>query len=314
MNLLQYKEMYERMDALERLDLAFHWGPYDIRVLHCHLVKFNPGAVINFHMHAEFEFHFIPGGKGNVIIEDTPYALSPGMFYLTGPHVLHYQESDAHEPMEELCLHIDIVERQKDEQNMTFDSRSQEQEILEAVGCIEKLKTLPKQPAMDTYEAMNCFVEAYRAAQNSYLGSYTTIKQAIIQILLRAVRAFEKTEEELPAIPTRNMKQYRYKLALEYIHSNYERQLSIDDVAQNLRISVRQLQRLLKEFSPEQTFSHIVEDIRLAAVRKLLLTTDLSIETIALRSGFSSGNYLHTIFKQKYEVTPSQYRASKKYN
>ncbi|MGI2294777.1 AraC family transcriptional regulator [Paenibacillus sp. GXUN7292] len=308
MSLFQYKEMYERMDALERLDLTFHWGPYDIRVLHCHLVQFSPGKIINFHMHAEYEFHFIPGGKGTVILEDTQYPLGPGMFYLTGPNVLHYQEADMREPMEELCLHIDIVKRPASKQSSEPISRSSDWEELEAVNCIEKLQSLPTQPAMDKYMAMSCFVEAYRAAQHSYIGSYTTIKQAIIQILLRSVRAYEKPEEDLLSIPTRNMKQYRYKLAIEYIRTNYAQQISIDDVAQNLRLSTRQLQRLLKEMEPTQSFSQIVEVIRLSAVCKQLLASDASIEAIALQCGFSSGNYLHSVFKQKYGITPAQYR------
>ncbi|MFD2114425.1 AraC family transcriptional regulator [Paenibacillus yanchengensis] len=303
--LLPYKQMYERMDALERLELKIRWGAYDIHVLRFHLVQFAPGKAINFHMHAEYEFHFIPGGKGFVIMQDRHYPLSAGQFYLTGPGLLHYQEADMNEPMEELCLHIDIIERD--------DDQTDPAEALEARNCIEKLKTLPPIPAHDVYNAMNSFVEAYQATQNYSLGSYMTIKQAIIQILLRVVRVHEQGNEQI-SIPIRDMKQYRYKLALEYIHTNYAQPISIEDVAEKLRVSTRQLQRLLKELNDGKTFSKTVEEIRLAAVCKHLLSNESSIEKIALQCGFSSGNYLHTVFKEKFGVTPAQYRAAYKNN
>ncbi len=309
MELFQYKQMYEKMDALERLELTVQWGSYDIHVLRFHLTEFPPGKVVNFHKHAEYEFHFIPGGRGKVIIQEDEYPLRAGLFYLTGPDVLHYQEAASNEAMEELCLHVDIVER--DSIDITEDEVSSlnQWEWMEAKNCIEKLKQLPLFPAADLHDAMSYFVKAYEAAQNNYLGSYTTIRQAVIQILLRAARAYEK-EDELQNFPTRDMKKYRYKLALEYIHTNYAQPLSIEDVADKLRVSTRQLQRLLKEMNQGKTFSTIVEDIRLAAVCKQLLTTQHSIEKIAGQSGFSSGNYLHTVFKNKFGLTPAQYRAN----
>lgn len=294
------------MDALERLELRIQWGPYDIHVLRFHLTQFPPGRVVGFHKHAEYEFHFIPQGKGKVIIVDQEYALKPGLFYMTGPDVMHYQEADPVEAMDELCLHVDIIERPEAEgsQGIAYD----DWEASEARSCVEKLRSLPLHPTADRYGAMPCFLEAYQACSENFVGSYTTIKQNVIQILLRAVRAYE-TANEQKQFPTRDMKAYRYRLALEYIHANYDGAISLEDVAEKLGISVRHMQRLFKELHNGQTFSRILEDIRLTAVCRELVESKHSIEQIAKLTGFASGNYLHSVFRKKFSITPSEYRS-----
>ncbi|WP_141500488.1 AraC family transcriptional regulator [Paenibacillus luteus] len=303
-----YEVMHERQDALERLELCIRWGSYDIHVLRFHLTQFPPGRIVGFHKHAEYEFHFIPQGKGKVIIVDQEYALKPGMLYLTGPEIMHYQEADALEAMDELCLHVDIVDRL--EQGLHDDSRSYDDwEAAEARDCIEKLKSLPHSPAADLHQAMPRFLEAYQACNDNFVGSYTTIKQAVIQILLRAVRAYDSANEQ-KHFPTRDMKAYRYRLALEYIYANYDGFITLEDVADKLNLSTRHIQRLFKELHHGHTFSRILEDIRLNVVCRELQESDQSVEKIAKLAGFAGGNYLHAVFRKKFGVTPSEYRRS----
>ncbi|MGW8821024.1 AraC family transcriptional regulator [Paenibacillus lautus] len=308
-NHFPYEMMKERQDALERLDLRVYWGRYEIRVLRFHLTTFPPGKIVSFHKHAEYEFHFIPRGKGSVIMEDEPYALREGMFYLTGPNVLHYQEADTAEPMDELCLHVDIIPRDEiSEPESPALPVSDPWEMAEADDCMEKLRELPMKPTMDIHRAMPYFLEAYQASQEKYSGLYTTIKQCLIQILLRAVRAYESEPSEAE-LPSRDMKAYRYQLALEYIHANSSGEVVLDDVAEKLHISSRQLQRIFKEQAEGQSFSEILEHVRLEAVCRKLIDTNWSIDKIAIHEGFSSGSYLHTVFRKRYGYTPTTYRA-----
>lgn len=51
-----------------------------------------------------------------------------------------------------------------------------------------------------------------------------------------------------------------------------------------------------------------VETIRLDLARTLLVTSPLSIDQIALKSGFQNSQNLRRVFHQKMNVTPSQYR------
>nr|WP_285860072.1 MULTISPECIES: helix-turn-helix domain-containing protein [Paenibacillus] len=301
-NSFPYEVMFEKKDMMERLEIIVSWGHYEIRVLRFHLTSFDAGRFIDFHNHAEFEFHFIPRGKGAVILEDTPYSLAEGMFYLTGPGVMHYQEASPEEAMDELCLHVDIVPR--------FKSDVDPWEAAEAEECIEKLRHFPLKPTQDTHHAMHCFLEAYEAADMKYRGFYTSIKQSVISILLKAARAWDSGDTGAEA-PIRDMLEHRYHYAIQYIEANYTNNLTLDNVAEKLNISARQLQRVFRSMDENRPFSKIVEDIRLRAVCRRLEESSMPIEQVAQTEGFSNATYLHSVFRRRFGMTPAAYRKSK---
>ncbi|WEK54999.1 MAG: AraC family transcriptional regulator [Candidatus Cohnella colombiensis] len=304
MSSFPYARMETKPDALDRLDLQFKWGNYRIRILRCHLIQFPPGHIIHFHKHSEFEFHFIPKGKGKVIIGDQSYNLHEGLFYVTGPDVIHYQESDNKDPMYELCLHCEIVplEQAAEQGSVWVD----ELEVSEAHECVEALHAVPTFPTVDRFHAMSWFLEAYRAWEEQPLGVTTQMKQAMLQILLRAVRSYD---DRLigQRLPERDMNFHRYQLASQYIQDNEGMQISLEQVAERINVSPRQLQRIFRS-AGQTTFREYLEHIRMTHICNELLQTNKSIEEIALIHGYMNPNYMYPVFKRKYKVTPAAYR------
>lgn len=303
-NAFYFQPMKADPHALDRLDIRFRWGRYGISVLKCHLMCFEPGEIIPYHKHREYEFHFIPGGKGTVILDEGTFPLQGGMFYLTGPQALHQQEADSWDPMSELCLHIDII--CLDEVPDEASEWGGPWEVVEADECIRQLDIMSTNPSLDRYDAMSNFLLAYCAWRDRELGAFSTIRQAIIQILLRAARAHDVTQIQ-PALPSRDMNAYRYRLATQYMRDNYARPITLNEVAQGLHICGRQLQRILDEQAGE-TFSGYLERYRLTQVCRALVQTEHTVEQLAAQHGFSSGSYLHYVFKKRMEITPLRYR------
>jgi len=295
--------MKEKQDALERLDLQFRWGNYGIRVLHWHLVAFEPGLLIRFHKHSEFEFHFIPRGKGSVTLIDQTFKLQSGMFYLTGPGVVHQQTTDPKEGMDELCLHIDIVPLPSES---ALSGWGTEWEVREAEACVAILQQYPLRPFLDQHDAMSCFLSAYQAWRSGDIGSYTTIRQSLIEILLRCARTTTDAEAQ-QLLPARDIQAHRFQLALDYIHDNYVNALTLQEVADRIQISSRQLQRILRKYGIE-SFSTYIEDYRLQRICEDLSTTSATVDSIALLHGFTNSNYLYQVFKRKLGMTPLAYR------
>jgi two-component system response regulator YesN len=58
-----------------------------------------------------------------------------------------------------------------------------------------------------------------------------------------------------------------------------------------------------------QLLSNYIKSERINAAKKLLITTDLSLQAIADATGFSNSSYFHKQFKKTVGVTPQQYRA-----
>ncbi|MEK0316519.1 AraC family transcriptional regulator [Cohnella sp. 56] len=298
-----FARMERRSDALDRLDLRFRWGALGIRVLRCHLTKFSPGHVIAPHKHSEYEFHFIPKGKGTLIVDDTVYPLQEGLFYLTAPDVVHEQRSDPEEPMYELCLHCEIERLAGPETDEGWGDPLERQE---SEDCLHLLRTMPAVPALDRYHGMNAFLDAYRAWEDQPVGFYTTLKQHIVQILLRAARA-HAAPEAAGSIPARDMKDHRFRLAVQFIEDNASRPISLEEVAQRVQVSPRQLQRIFRS-EGGTAFRDWVEHVRLQRIAEELLRSSRSVEAIAAGHGYGNPNYLYPVFKHKFGMTPSAYR------
>ncbi|MFC4808359.1 helix-turn-helix domain-containing protein [Paenibacillus sp. GCM10023250] len=298
-----YSLMAERNDAIDRLDIQFRWGGYGFRVLRCHLTSFAPGKIVRLHKHSEYEFHFIPRGKGTVVMEDNVYPLHEGLFYLTGPNVIHQQEADAREAMDELCLHIDIVPIKESEQEASWGDPWERHE---AEACIRALDNLPRRPHVDQYNAMAWFLTAYRAWNEGQPGAFSTIKQAIIQILLRSARM-----SAIPNVtfepPSRSINEHRFRIATQFIHDNYAQPLTLQEVAERIPISARQLQRVFRE-QGEESFTAYLENYRLSQICSAIVEGSRPIEQIALEHGFASSNYLYYVFKKRFNMTPKQFR------
>lgn len=300
--------MEKQPHALDRLELQFQWGGYGFRVLRCHLASFPPAHIIPFHKHSNFEFHFIPRGRGGVILEEDEYELREGMFYLTGPGVMHQQMMDEEESLKELCLHLDIIPLEALDSPSTADEDwGRQREMEEAEACVRGLMQLPLYPSEDRFQAMPWFLAAYRAWHENDPFFHSTFKQAIIQILQRSVRAYQEREGGNP-MPERDMNAYRYELATQFIRDNYAGPINLEDVADRLLISGRHLQRIFREQSGG-SFSEFLESVRLSHICGELLQHELPLQQIAEKHGFSSSNYLYYVFKKRYGMTPGEYRA-----
>jgi len=85
-----------------------------------------------------------------------------------------------------------------------------------------------------------------------------------------------------------------------------EPQLGVADVADNLAMSARQLQRKLKAITGS-SFSELLRNYRLTQ-SCLLLADGSQVAVVADRVGFSSSSYFVRCFKAQYDTTPNEYR------
>lgn len=86
--------------------------------------------------------------------------------------------------------------------------------------------------------------------------------------------------------------------------------LSVELLSNSLGYSTRQFYRRLKNIT-DKTPADIIREYRLTIVERLLLTTQLSIEEIMNKTGFSNRGTFYKVFAQKFEMTPKQYRCHK---
>lgn len=96
-------------------------------------------------------------------------------------------------------------------------------------------------------------------------------------------------------------------IVIQYIHENYQDSISNSLLASLVSYHPYYLNRLMLSTKGVTLHQYII-NYRLTIAEKLLLTTDESISTIALKTGFSNITCFTTNFKKKNHMTPSDFR------
>ena len=105
-----------------------------------------------------------------------------------------------------------------------------------------------------------------------------------------------------------NPKKTAIKLIEDVIHDNLSNEnLSLDFIAEKVYLSPKYISRIFKEEKGVKMTEYIT-DCKLEKARELLLDTNMNLEEMIIQVGFSSSNYFIKKFKEKYYVTPTQYR------
>ena len=111
-------------------------------------------------------------------------------------------------------------------------------------------------------------------------------------------------------LPVRNESTVNSDL-MEYIQKNCELHLTVEHLAEKCSYNPSYFSRLFKQYAGV-TFSEFLCDCRLRRACELLLETDLPIEKIIVKSGFSDRTNFFKLFSKKTGTTPLKYRKSKK--
>jgi len=98
--------------------------------------------------------------------------------------------------------------------------------------------------------------------------------------------------------------------ALEYLQHNFEKRISLDEMASLCNISSSYFSKLFQKVTGGN-FAHYINRLRVERACVLLVESDLPITVIALDLGFDDNSYFDKVFKRITGMTPSLYRSSR---
>lgn len=94
---------------------------------------------------------------------------------------------------------------------------------------------------------------------------------------------------------------------LEYVRANYAEPINIEDLAELMHLSSSQFKRNFSKVFKISPKKHI-QNVRIRAACNLLLTTNDTIASIALDSGFYDHSHFTRCFKKDLGIAPGDYR------
>lgn len=112
-----------------------------------------------------------------------------------------------------------------------------------------------------------------------------------------------------------NVKKKKFKEILvdavvTYIYTNYKN-ATLTEISNELRQSIPYLSRLVKK-ETDRTFTDLLQSRRFYRAIELLEETDLAINDIIYTVGYENSSYFYRRFKEKYNITPNEYRVKNK--
>lgn len=136
-----------------------------------------------------------------------------------------------------------------------------------------------------------------------------SLVQQLVVHLLRAHVNLKRSEElELSRV---GIVDRRLRRAIEFMHDNCARELSLAEIADAAYLSEFHFARLFKKISGTTPHAYLAT-LRIERARKLLAETDLAITEVGARVGYNSQSHFTKIFREATGITPHAFRASVK--
>ncbi len=158
------------------------------------------------------------------------------------------------------------------------------------------LAGLPYALNLSNYDGMSD--EEYRRI--AHYKSANEMKEYIRDLSASIVKAYR--EEAIVDPNTRLVSEIR-----NYVQNNFDRDIGLETVADELYVSKYHLSRVFKRTAGE-TFNEYLTNLRMKKAKVLLSDESIDIQTVARQVGYENANSFRRAFKQKFGLSPSAYR------
>lgn len=261
------------------------------------------------HKHTFIEIVYILSGSATHIIGDRSVPATKGDLFIINydtPHTF-VRDEDCDEPL----IAYDLLFTPS-----FFDSSLLNSVFFESISSSFLFYSLfpEQQIASDVHisgSSYSAFGELFNKMYLEFTGrerGYINIIRAYMTELI--VKIFRKMESTQNKEISSNQK-HVVNSTLAYLRKNYQKQISLDELAAQVFLSKDYFSRLFRETTGMPT-SAFLQKIRVEEACNLLTSTNIAIKDVAHQCGFHDIKYFYSIFKKLTGMTPRQYRLDSK--
>ncbi|QCO54831.1 GlxA family transcriptional regulator [Pseudorhodobacter turbinis] len=128
------------------------------------------------------------------------------------------------------------------------------------------------------------------------------------QLIYSTIRTDQDTQRL--SIPTRiGVRHPKLSQVIQIMEQAIEEPISPADLAEDVGMSTRQLERLFRRYLNRSPKRYYME-LRLSKARNLLMQTDMSVINVALACGFASPSHFSKCYRAHYSTTPYRERGT----
>lgn len=240
---------------------------------------------------------YILSGKAEITIDNQHYELVPGsLFYCCADNCYSF----ASEGMEYLCLNFDLTQA---------DNTHTALYPLIYVNKVNNQATKYKENVCNNFITSHLFIEnasEYSVALKQILEEFSTqkiyyrensssiLKMLLIKLYRDSLNTSENSADAVSKV-------------LNYIQANFSQPINNQLLSEMTSYNANHLNRLFLNHTGTTIHQYILS-MRINEAKKLLLNTNMPLNTIAEKVGFNNHTYFSSYFKRAENMTPRMFR------
>lgn len=273
---------YKCLESVEK-------SQHDLYLCYCGLQNCDPGYSFGPYTRTEYLIHVIISGKGTYTVDKKTYNLSAGSLFLICPDVSTTYCADEDEPWSYVWFAFNGA---KAKSLLHYAGLSRENPV----------KSVP-----DTQPYLLNVTGILNACQLTFSNEFK--REAYLYTLAAQL------VDDLHDTGCTNDYEYSYKTyvnhALDYIENNYYKNIRISAIADYIGINRSYLTTCFKKVLDMSPHEYLIE-YRISQAKNLLLSTNLAVNDIAEKVGYTDSLAFSKIFKNHTGMSPRTYRYKNK--
>ena len=246
------------------------------------------------HSHKNYELIYVMNGGCTVILDDTVQLLKARDFVIVNSWQRHGYTLGGKSLIGRFHIPYGYIGNDRDDRNIVF------------------LPNQESQPSVEVEKIRDILAKMFSISCQGDTGKELEIQRmffSLMEVFFLSF-AFVETEKSTPSSDAEADE--RICEIMEYVNHNYNKNVSLNDLASRLFLSSSYLSKYIKQ-QLGVNFVELLNKTRLSHASDRLVHTDESIAQIALDVGFSNMASFNRTFKDKYKTTPSAYRKDFRY-
>ena len=264
------------------------------------------------HMHEFVQIVYMCKGKLKHVINNNAFDVYKGDIFIIPPYVPHYFIDSFEEKYEIIEFEFipefinerfsGLLNKNKDTGFMDF---AYLEPFLVAENEVKPRLNLSGSTQIEVEKILNEVLLEYERKDTDF---ELIIKALLLKLLVIVGREYKEkiTGTQYDDVFTRH-RDALYN-AIEFINTNYNKDITIDDVAKVAMLSQSYFRYLFKQIT-QKTFTEYINGLRVTKAVELLKTRpDMKVIDICYEVGFNNANHFNRVFRSETGATPMQVR------
>lgn len=251
------------------------------------------------HNHPAYELQFITKGSGVCTIGSQAVPIAAGDAILIAPHVYH-KFNGCEEWSRRYMQFTYSVRKSADD----LFPGAEAEEFLQALLSVRTV--VPIQQANSLFRLKDLISSEL---QEHSFGSYVKVQGLFMQLFAEMLRVTFKTSfsQHQPRFPLRTKDDSRTQIIDLFFEKMIEQPLSIDQLAEELHLSVKQTYRVIQQLYGK-SFKQIVRESQIERAKELLVSGPLTLRQISDLLGYAEPGHFSRQFTATTGLTPNEFR------